>query len=652
MSDSTLTKVRIGTDITMRARLLDSGVAYDFSASAPVAVRLLNASQNAIIRDLEVSVDPADGTILIVTWRAAGQAWLGQYHLVVSATLDGRTATFDAPAFELVRLLQERQPEAGQPDMGVTDIAVTLEVESIDTALISQILEDCKSATEAANKAASDAKQTDEEIRTAETGRVTAEQERVQAEESRKTAETTREKNEETRTGNESKRQTAEKARQSAEESRKTAETLREAAEQERQKTTSAAVSAAVSAASKAETATETMGKLYDAVLVSEKERVSAEQGRVQAEQSRATAETERASEFTRLKQESETATASANTAAAAANEAAQGIDTKIAGKQDKTDQSLKTTDKTVAGAINEVYDALVLLNRDLEKYDTSISLPMSVEKSGKYVDPDGQEKSSASMGISAPLEIRSGNIYLLQCAAAVGTGVALFSRKVTNTYDKAIAYSYTYNGDGTIATATADYDPELVYSYSYNEEGVATITDKDGETVPELPATHQVTESFYEPLFRTNDATMPKSGYYLLLCTQDMEIVVSAASSDITGKNLLGVRYGVFASIATNFVGSPGQKVIAQAFAELYAAVQALSSVVDNAGHLKADVLDMANLPKVCGEDMYLTGEGAPAAPPTVPFQEYYDSENLKFYKAKGVLPDSPTTGDWVAIN
>ena len=89
-------------------------------------------------------------------------------------------------------------------------------------------------------------------------------------------------------------------------------------------------------------------------------------------------------------------------------------------------------------------------------------------------------------------------------------------------------------------------------------------------------------------------------------------------------------------------------QKVIAQVFAELYA----LSSVVDNAGHLKADVLDIANLPKVCGEDMYLTGEGAPAAPPTVPFQEYYDSSNNKFYRAKGVLPDTPSTGDWVALN
>ena len=408
------------------------------------------------------------------------------------------------------------------------------------------------------------------------------------------------------------------------------------------------ATRAAIAASSAASSASATDA----AVQKNEASRVQAESARQTAEQERVSAEQDRAEEFARLKEESETATAAASSAAAAANKAAEDIDEKISGKQDRTDQALKTQDKTVAGAINEVYDSMVLLNRDLGKYDTSISLPMTVEKSGKYVDPDGQEKSSASMGISAPLEVKSGNIYLLQCAAAVGTGVALFSRKVTNTYDKVIAYSYTYNGDGTIATATADYDPELVYSYSYNGEGVATITDKDGETVPELPATHQVTESFYEPLFRTNDATMPKSGYYLLLCTQDMEIVVSAASSDITGKNLLGVRYGVFASIATNFVGSPGQKVIAQAFAELYAAVQALSSVVDNAGHLKADVLDMANLPKVCGEDMYLTGEGAPAAPPTVPFQEYYDSSNNKFYRAKGVLPDTPSTGDWVALN
>lgn len=292
------------------------------------------------------------------------------------------------------------------------------------------------------------------------------------------------------------------------------------------------------------------------------------------------------------------------------------------------------------------------ILNRDLGAYSTAISLPLLIEKSGKYVDPDGQEKSNSSMGISAPVEIKSGNIYLLQCTKAVGTGVAIFSRKVTNTYDKVIEYIYTYDDEGRIVKATAAHDGALVYLYLYDYEGNVTIMDKDGTPVPELPATRNVTESFYEPLFRTNDSTMPESGYYLLLCTQDMEVVISAGTSDITDKNLLGVRYGIFASIATNFVGSPGQKVIAQAFAELYAQAKALASVVDNSGHLKVDALDIANLPKVCGEEMYLTGEGAPSAPPTVPFQEYYDSENSKFYKAKGVLPDSPTTGDWIAIN
>ena len=318
-----------------------------------------------------------------------------------------------------------------------------------------------------------------------------------------------------------------------------------------------------------------------------------------------------------------------------------------------KTSETNAKSSETKAGEIVQgVQDGIDMLCRDLGVYETDISLPISVEKSGKYVDPDGQEKSSASMGISAPLEVKAGNIYLLQCAAAVGTGVALFSRKVTRSYDKVIVYAYTYDQQGRISTATADYDASLVYTYAYGENDTVTITDKDGETVQDLPATHQVTESFYEPLFRTNDASMPESGYYLLLCTQDMEIVVSAASSDITGKNMTGIRYGVFASIATNFVGAPGQKVIAQAFAELYAELRALGSVADNMGYLRARRLTLDNFPEICGTPVCSAGEGAPADPPTVPFQEYYDSSNNKFYKAKGVLPDTPTAADWVAIN
>ena len=186
-----LTRVRMGTDITIRARLIDSGVAYDFSLTPPVAVRLLSLSQNSLVRDLEYAPDPDDGTVLVVTWRASGQCYTGDYRLIVSAELSGRTATFDAPAFTLVRLLEEAGT-ADQPDGGVSDIGVTLEVESIDTALITQILEECRAATEEAREAASAVTATDEAMKKSEEERVEAEAGRVSAEQARVSAEAAR----------------------------------------------------------------------------------------------------------------------------------------------------------------------------------------------------------------------------------------------------------------------------------------------------------------------------------------------------------------------------------------------------------------------------------------------------------------------------
>ena len=304
---------------------------------------------------------------------------------------------------------------------------------------------------------------------------------------------------------------------------------------------------------------------------------------------------------------------------------------------------------------VTELFDRIL---RDLGKYATELTVSLSVGKSGKYVDSEGQEKSDSSMSISAPVELKAGNIYLFPASQAVGTGVSLFARQVTRTYDKVIEYETVseYN-DGRPAEIRAKHDPSLRYEVVYQDDSIYYIKlpRPSGNIVgllhnPQL--TYEVTESFYEPLFRTNDSSMPESGSYLYLCPQDMEMVVSAKTSDISGKSLAGIRYGAFASIMTNFLSNFGQKVVAQALAELYARLESLEAQVDKAGHLKVDVLDMADLPLVCGERMYLTGSGAPATPPTVPFQEYFDTENGKFYKAKGVLPDSPTTADWVAIN
>ena len=97
---------------------------------------------------------------------------------------------------------------------------------------------------------------------------------------------------------------------------------------------------------------------------------------------------------------------------------------------------------------------------------------------------------------------------------------------------------------------------------------------------------------------------------------------------------------------------GNVSGEVIAQALAELYAKVMGLGSVVDNMGCLRARRLTLDNFPEICGTPMYSSGEGAPSVPPEVPFQEYYDITNKKFYKAQGELPDTPTTANWIAIN
>lgn len=119
------------------------------------------------------------------------------------------------------------------------------------------------------------------------------------------------------------------------------------------------AAAEATRAAAAASSAASSASATDAAVQKNEASRVQAESARQTAEQERVSAEQDRAEEFARLKEESETATAAASSAAAAANKAAEDIDEKISGKQDRTDQTLKTQDKTVAGAINEVYDSI-----------------------------------------------------------------------------------------------------------------------------------------------------------------------------------------------------------------------------------------------------------------------------------------------------
>lgn len=260
---------------------------------------------------------------------------------------------------------------------------------------------------------------------------------------------------------------------------------------------------------------------------------------------------------------------------------------------------------------------AIEFLEKALGKYAARTTLALSVGKSGKYVNTVGTEVSDGSFSISAPVHLAAGNIYLFPAATSVGTSVSLFSRAVTRTYDKVINYDFTYGENERVLTATADYDKSLVYTAHYADAEASTpdYWERGGQQFVTLPATHVVTESFYEPLFKTGAASMPASGCYIYLCPVDMDIVISAKTADISNKSMESVRFGVFASITTNFVGAPGQKVLGQAFAQIFAMIAGLAAVVDNGGDHSAISYDAQLGFKVCGFPIIASGHGVPSA-------------------------------------
>lgn len=360
-----LQKIQIGTDIRLRATLTDSGVAIDWTTVTVKAVRMYSAAQNVPVKEgVSFAPDADDPKILLVDWMAGSQCYKGDYSLIVVVELAGRTATFTAPAFELVPLMDASQIGMSQPTQGLADIGISLSVESIDTALIRQILDDCVAATDAANQAAANATRTEQEIEAAEALRVeaenqreTAETERQQHETAREQAEAKRQKDETIRQQKETERQTAETARVKAEATRVSSEQERVTAEQERVTAESARVQAEQGRVSAEQLRVQ-----------AESARVTAEEGRVSAESAREQAEAKRQTGTAAAVKSAEDAAAVANTAAgkadaAAANaqQVADSYKTELDGKQSKTDESLKTTDKTVAGSINEIYDNMII---------------------------------------------------------------------------------------------------------------------------------------------------------------------------------------------------------------------------------------------------------------------------------------------------
>ncbi len=472
----------------------------------------------------------------------------------------------------------------------------------------------------------------------AETQRNEAEQARISAEQQRVTKESQRETKEQQRISAEQGRVSAESARVSTEQARVQAETLRDTAEDER----------ALAETNRA---------------AAEQQRIANEQTRVNQEQGRVNAEQQRVSDFNAMMQADQQAFNEAQTARQTAYQAAEGTESgSVAGDGSrwgafKTNEATRDAkvDAKVADITN-LQDLVAFINKSFGKYDGEREITLSQAKSGKYVNVNGGETSASGYGISSPVTLNAGDILLVPSAQAVPADVSVIARLVDRTYQKVIAYIYTYRTDypELPATATADYDSTLVYTAVYDESGdtpVLTGWTRDGETYTTLPATREVNEQFYEPLMKQAVSAMPSTGYYIYLCPTAMTVVVSGLTATVDGGTALVVGWGIFKNITTNFVGAPGQSVLAQAFAVLFAAIDGLKAQLGNLGETKAVSIDFENSPKLCGQDMYLTGDGAPASPnvPTMVGQEYLDVTNNKCYKAFRV---TGAISDWVLLN
>ena len=359
-----------------------------------------------------------------------------------------------------------------------------------------------------------------------------------------------------TATAAEKERTKAEKARSEAEQGRATAETQRTEAESTR---------------STAETERKNDEKL----------RADAEARRIADEKQRNKAEQVRAEKTSQALDAVKTATDAALDAARSAQTAASNAE-QSATAANNVNATL-TEEGTLTITNREGHEASINIGEGEKVKELVTSMKRVKESLGHYtarpdivLTPSEQNVAISADGVKvaktgwaiAEFTAEKGNEYLFKPNVVDGT-VCIFAEKISSVETRSIDYTYSYNEDGTTASATATYLGKThTYSYAYTdgEDGTksVTITDESGAVVTELPYQYKTTVGFYAPLVRLNaEAELPEDGYCRFMShfqgNASMTVAVSykTGTADLTMKVL---RDGVFASISTQ-LGNLSQK-------------------------------------------------------------------------------------------
>ena len=265
-----------------------------------------------------------------------------------------------------------------------------------------------------------------------------------------------------------------------------------------------------------------------------------------------------------------------ANTAADATNKAIQAAETATAGAEKVNanltdDNVVEITDRkgtTKSVSLDEavkVGNDVTRIKQTLGAYSDREDVVLTPKETNKAISSDGVKVAKQGWAI-AEFTAEKGNEYLFKPNVIDGS-VCVFAEYITSIETRGIDYTYTYNEDGTIATATATYLGKThVYTYEWTvEAGVNTPTIKEDDAViNNLPMTYETKVGTYSPLVKLNeDAELPIDGYCRYMShfkgNSSIKIVVSykVGTADLTMKVL---RDGVLASISTQ-LGNLSQK-------------------------------------------------------------------------------------------
>lgn len=493
-----------------------------------------------------------------------------------------------APSVELGNLIKDAEETIADTKEALKGVETKMgDIEKrADTAIGA-----ASTAAERANTAAEKTEQTNAAVENAEKERVAAEQERKTAEEQRKSqmqsnaeAEQTRADAEQHRVDAEKRRASAETMRAAAEETRKkdeadriTGETSREkqedsrvAAEQTRdEQETSRKIDEKkrADAEVKRADAENTRKRMEADRAEAEVGRAAAETARADAETKRAAAETERETNFSTNIAEVDTAVKNAKTATSEA----ENVDATITNAnvlevtgRDGVKKSLELVDQAEA---SEMKADVARIKESIGAYSDRPNITLTAKENDVAISADGVKVTKKGWAI-AEFTAEKGNEYLFKPNTVDGT-VCIFAEKISSVETRSIDYTYSYNEDGTTASATATYLGKThTYSYAYadGEDGTksVTITDESGTVVTELPYQYKTTVGSYAPLVRLNaGAELPEDGYCRFMShfqgNASMAVAVSykTGTADLTMKVL---RDGVFASISTQ-LGNLSQK-------------------------------------------------------------------------------------------